>query len=154
MLAAAPGQRATVGVALAVMEASPRKRSVGYVRIVPPPAMAFITPAPAEEKSRAVIWPAVMRKAGILWWRLQRPHPPSPRLRRASPALSQTCPPKLEERRRREREKINASRWKRTRARPRPRRPGGDGRSSARDPEAFPPTARSSPTCAGSRREL
>src|SRR5207245_9931708 len=75
MLAAAPGQRATVEVALAVIEDSPRKRSVGYVRIVPPPAMAFITPAPAEEKSRAVIWPAVMRKAGILWWRLQRPHP-------------------------------------------------------------------------------
>src|SRR5713101_5135649 len=60
MLAAAPGQSATVEVALAVIADSPRKRSVGYVRIVPPPAMAFITPAPAEEATRAAIWPAFM----------------------------------------------------------------------------------------------
>jgi hypothetical protein len=59
---AAPGHRATVDVALAVIALSPMKRSVGYVRIVPPPAMAFMIPAPAEEATSATICPGVMRR--------------------------------------------------------------------------------------------
>ena len=61
MEAAAPGQSATVDVALAVIAVSPTKRSVGYVRIVPPPAIAFMTPAPTEDATRAMIWPGVMQ---------------------------------------------------------------------------------------------
>src|SRR5829696_3770154 len=61
MLATAPGSRATVEVAFAVMAGIPRRTRVGKVRIVPPPAMAFITPAPKAETTRARIWIGVMR---------------------------------------------------------------------------------------------
>jgi hypothetical protein len=45
MLLTAPGQSATVLVALATRGDMPRPMSTGNVRSVPPPAMAFITPA-------------------------------------------------------------------------------------------------------------
>ena len=60
MLAIAPGRRATVEVAFAVIAGIPRKTRAGKVRIVPPPAMAFITPAPKAEATRARMWMAVM----------------------------------------------------------------------------------------------
>jgi hypothetical protein len=45
MLLTAPGQSATVLVALATIGETPRLMRAGKVRSVPPPAMAFITPA-------------------------------------------------------------------------------------------------------------
>src|SRR5689334_20502046 len=59
MLAMAPGSRATVEVALAMIAGMPRKTRVGKVRMVPPPAMAFITPAPKADATRARMWVAV-----------------------------------------------------------------------------------------------
>ena len=48
MLAAEPGQSATVLVALATMGGMPRAMSEGKVRSVPPPAIAFTPPPSAE----------------------------------------------------------------------------------------------------------
>jgi hypothetical protein len=64
MLAAPPGQRATVEVAFAVIADSPSQRRVGNVRIVPPPAMAFMTPAAADEATSAAICTGVMARRG------------------------------------------------------------------------------------------
>src|SRR3990167_3776109 len=60
MLAAAPGRSATVEVALATIAGWPRKIRVGKVRIVPPPAIAFIPPATNEDPRRAAIAAASM----------------------------------------------------------------------------------------------
>jgi hypothetical protein len=43
-LAGAPGQRATVDVALALIGGMPSPTSAGKVSSVPPPAMEFMTP--------------------------------------------------------------------------------------------------------------
>jgi len=48
----APGRSPTVDVALAAMVGRPRKMREGKVRIVPPPAMAFMTPAPNAVATR------------------------------------------------------------------------------------------------------
>src|SRR5262249_2891355 len=61
MLAAAPGSSATVEVALAPIAGMPRKIRVGNVRIVPPPAMAFIAPAPTADTTRAATWAGDVR---------------------------------------------------------------------------------------------
>ncbi len=60
MLAAAPGRSATVEVAFAVIADSPRRRRTGNVRIVPPPAIAFIIPAAAAEASIVPICQGLM----------------------------------------------------------------------------------------------
>src|SRR6185312_2503259 len=52
----AAGSSPTVEVALAAMDGRPRKMREGNVRIVPPPAMAFITPAPKEAATRINAW--------------------------------------------------------------------------------------------------
>src|ERR1700726_3289796 len=71
MLAAAPGSRATVEVALAMMAGSPRNTRMGKVTMVPPPAMAFINPPVAAAASMiapsvTVIGQALRSKASWL----------------------------------------------------------------------------------------
>ena len=55
LLDAAPGSSATVEVAFAWIDGIPSMTSVGKVTIVPPPAMAFITPAANDEPTRAAM---------------------------------------------------------------------------------------------------
>src|SRR5579864_9248822 len=71
MLAAAPGSRATVEVALAMIADSTCKARLGPVTMAPPPAIAFINPPVAAAASMiapsvtVIGWPARRRGSAL-----------------------------------------------------------------------------------------